>query len=335
MDYFSGGHLTHGYRHNISSRLFDAYSYTVDRDTGRLDLDAVRRVAHEARPLILLGGYSAYSRLIDFAAMREIADEVGSVFMVDMAHFAGLVAGEVFSGNHNPVPFAHVISTTTHKTLRGPRGGMVLATAEFAEAVDKGCPAVMGGPLPHVIAAKAVALTEARTPEFRTYAGRIVENARSLADELQRRGLNVLTGGTDNHLVLIDVAATHGLTGRQAEAALRDCGLTMNRNAVPFDENGPWYTSGLRMGTAAVTTLGMGPDELTECAALIADVLAHVRPARASDGQDAASRSGYELDTGVAESARSRVGDLLDRYPLYPNIDLSLTNVTASPAASM
>ncbi|HZB97945.1 MAG TPA: hypothetical protein VE219_05045, partial [Candidatus Sulfotelmatobacter sp.] len=213
MDYYSGGHLTHGYRHNIPSQLFDSYSYSVDPETKLLNLDRLRQQLREVRPLILLAGYSAYPRKIDFATMREMADEVGAVFMVDMAHFAGLVAGKVFTGNFDPVAHAHVVTTTTHKTLRGPRGGMVLCIDEYADWVDKGCPMVLGGPLPHSIAAKAVALREAAQPEFRDYAHRIVENAQALAQACVEEGMDVLTGGTDNHLLLVDVASTFGLTG--------------------------------------------------------------------------------------------------------------------------
>src|SRR5204863_4208824 len=189
MDYYSGGHLTHGYRFNVSARMFDARSYTVDRETGLLDLDALRGQVQELRPLILLAGYSAYPRKIDFARMREIADEVGATFMVDMAHFAGLVAGKVFTGAYDPVAHAHIVTTTTHKTLRGPRGGMVLCDNEMAETVDRGCPLVLGGPLPHVMAAKAVALTEASQPSFRHYAAAVVDNARVLAEALMARGV--------------------------------------------------------------------------------------------------------------------------------------------------
>ena len=211
---------------------------------------------------------SAYSRKIDFAKLREIADEVGAVLMVDMAHFAGLVAGKVFQGNYDPVPFAHVVTTTTHKTLRGPRGGLILCTSEFTEAVDKGCPIILGGPLPHVLAAKAVALREASQPSFREYAHRIVENSQALAEACLSEGIDVLTGGTDNHLMLLDVHRSFGLTGRQAESAIRACNLTLNRNALPFDANGPWYTSGLRVGTPAATTLGMTPSDMKEIAAV-------------------------------------------------------------------
>ncbi|HEU5327354.1 MAG TPA: glycine hydroxymethyltransferase [Thermomicrobiales bacterium] len=322
LDYYSGGHLTHGYRHNISSQLFDCYSYSVDRETKRLDLDQIHAQVREVRPLILLAGYSAYPRLINFAKMREMADEVGAVFMVDMAHFAGLVAGKVFTGDYDPVAHAQVVTSTTHKTLRGPRGGLVLSTAEFAPFVDKGCPAVLGGPLPHVMAAKTVALHEAATPEFQVYAQRIVDNARALAEACQKQGMTVLTGGTDNHLLLLDVAATFGLTGRQAESALRECGVTLNRNALPFDGNGPWYTSGLRVGTPAVTTLGMGADEMQEIAAIIKRVLAAAHPTTTKSGE--VSKARYKLDAGTGDEARQRVHALLDRHPLYPELDLTI-----------
>jgi glycine hydroxymethyltransferase len=320
MDYYSGGHLTHGYRHNVSSRLFDAHSYTVDPDTKLLDLAAIREQARELRPRILLAGYSAYPRRINFAELRTIADEVGAVFMVDMAHFAGLVAGKVFTGDFDPVAHAHVVTTTTHKTLRGPRGGMVLSTAEFADALDKGCPMVLGGPLSHAMAAKVVALREALAPEFREYAQRIVDNSGVLADELIKRDVHVLTGGTDNHLMLVDVTQTYGITGRQAETALRACGITLNRNSLPFDVNGPWYTSGLRLGTPAVTTLGMGADEMAELADILVSVLREVTPATAPNGNP--SKAKYVLADSVVDTARRRARDLLDRFPLYPEIDL-------------
>jgi glycine hydroxymethyltransferase len=321
MDYYSGGHLTHGYRHNVSSQLFDAFSYSVDPQTKLVDYDALRRQLHEVKPLILLAGYSAYSRKLNFATMRELADEVEAVFMVDMAHFAGLVAGKVFTGDFDPVAHAHVVTSTTHKTLRGPRGGIVLCTEEFAEWVDKGCPMVLGGPLPHAIAAKAVALREASQPAFQEYAHRIVANARALAAACMEEGMEVLTGGTDNHLLLIDVSG-FGLTGRQAESALRECGITLNRNALPFDPNGPWYTSGLRVGTPAVTTLGMGSEEMREIAAIMKRVLANTEPTTAKDGT--ASKAKFRLESGVAEEARSRVRALLDRYPCYPQLDLQM-----------
>lgn len=326
MDYYSGGHLTHGYRHNFSSRLFDAHLYTVDPKTHRLDLDAIRAQLREVRPLILLAGYSAYSRKINFAKMRELADEVDAVFMVDMAHFAGLVAGKVFTGDFDPVAHAHVVTSTTHKTLRGPRGGFVLCTEEFAPAVDKGCPSILGGPLPHVMAAKAVAFREATSPDFTEYAHRIVENAQALAEALQAEGLPILTGGTDNHLVLIDVATAFGLTGRQAESALRACALTVNRNALPFDANGPWYTSGLRVGTAAVTTLGMGADQMREIAHIIRAVLGVTRPVvtRGEDGTEKVSKANFETTERAQASARARVAELLESYLLYPEIDLAL-----------
>jgi glycine hydroxymethyltransferase len=328
MDYYSGGHLTHGYRHNVSARLFEAHSYTVDPETKLLDFDQIRARALEVRPRILLAGYSAYPRKINFAQLRELADEIGATFMVDMAHFAGLVAGKVFTGDYDPVQHAHVVTTTTHKTLRGPRGGMILSTPEYAPAIDKGCPMVLGGPLPHVMAAKAVALREALDPSFRDYASRIVDNARTLADELQRRGARVLTGGTDNHIVLVDVTESYGLTGRQAESALRSCGLTLNRNSLPFDANGPWYTSGLRLGTPAVTTLGMGAAEVTEIADVITSVLSRVTPA--DDPKGGASKARYDLSETVVDGARKRVADLLAGHPLYPEIDLGILDAARS-----
>lgn len=318
LDYYSGGHLTHGYRHNFSGHLFDVYSYKVDEKTKLLDLDGIRKQLRELKPLIFLAGYSAYSRKLNFAKMREMADEVGAVFMVDMAHFAGLVAGKVFTGDFNPVAHAHIVTSTTHKTLRGPRGGIVLCKKEYAEWVDKGCPAVLGGPLPHVMAAKAVAFREALKPEFAAYAGRIVQNAQALAEACIKQGMDVLTGGTDNHLLLVDVAKTFGLTGRQAEAALRECRVTLNRNSLPYDANGPWYTSGLRLGTPATTTLGMGPAEMAEIAGVVKQVLSNVKPAATKQGTP--SQAKYILSAAAKEGAHARVADLLKRFPLYPEL---------------
>ena len=218
MSLDAGGHLTHGFRPNISGKMFHQRSYGTDPQTGLLDYAQVAAAAREFKPLILVAGYSAYPRRVNFAKMREIADEVGATFMVDMAHFAGLVAGKVFTGDEDPVPFAHVTTTTTHKSLRGPRGGLVLATEEYSAAVDKGCPMVLGGPMAHVMAAKAVAFAEARQPSFQLYAHRIADNAKALADGFLTRGARLVTGGTDNHIVLLDVTS-FGLTGRQAESA--------------------------------------------------------------------------------------------------------------------
>jgi glycine hydroxymethyltransferase len=320
LDYYSGGHLTHGYRNNISARMFEAYTYSVNRETGLLDYDEIEKRAKEVKPLILLAGYSAYPRKINFKILKEIADRVGAVFMVDMAHFAGLVAGGVFEGEYNPVLYADVVTTTTHKTLRGPRGGLILCKKEFAEAVDKGCPLVLGGPLPHIMAAKAIALKEANTPEFKKYAKKIVENARAMAAECQNLGIKVTTGGTDNHLFLVDLRDS-GLTGRQAESALRECGITLNRNSLPFDPNGPWYTSGLRIGTPAVTTLGMGKEEMKEIASIIKLVLDNTKPV-VVNGE--VSKAKYEIPEKIKIEARQRVKNLLSRFVLYPEIDLEL-----------
>ena len=323
LDYYSGGHLTHGYRQNVSAQMFDAYSYTVDEKTSLLDYDAIEAMVKKVKPLILLAGYSAYPRRIDFCRMAKIAHDNGAVFMVDMAHFAGLVAGKVFTDEYDPVQWADVVTTTTHKTLRGPRGGLVLCKEEFRESVDKGCPLVIGGPLGHVIAAKALCFIEALKPEFRKYARRIVENAQDLALALREEGCVILTGGTDNHLMLLDVSP-FGLNGRQAESLMRECGITLNRNALPFDKNGPWYTSGLRLGTPALTTLGMGEKEMKEIASIIAMVLKNARPAILTKGEKAGqpSRNKAKAPKEVMDEARSRVHALLAAYPLYPELDL-------------
>ncbi|MFE7524231.1 glycine hydroxymethyltransferase [Kitasatospora sp. NPDC057542] len=319
MSLDTGGHLTHGFRPNISGKMFEQRSYGTDPATGLIDYDALRETAREFRPLIIVAGYSAYPRLVDFRRMREIADEVGATLMVDMAHFAGLVAGKVLTGDHDPVPHAHIVTTTTHKSLRGPRGGMVLCRSELAEHVDRGCPLVLGGPLSHVMAAKAVALAEARRPEFRAYAHAVVANAQALAEGLLRRGGTLVTGGTDNHLVLADVSG-YGLTGRQAEAALLDSGIVTNRNSVPQDPNGAWYTSGIRLGTPALTTRGLGTAEMDEIADLIHTVLGATTPTTAANGSP--SKAAYTLDAALRDATAKRAADLLAPYPLYPGVDL-------------
>jgi len=309
----SGGHLTHGYRHNISSKMMQSVSYEVDAHTGLIDYAALAAQVKKEKPLILIAGYSAYPRLIDFAKMREIADSVGAVLMVDMAHFAGLVAGKVMRGNYNPIPYAHIVTTTTHKTLRGPRGGMVLCTNEYKDVVDKGCPIVLGGPLPHVMAAKAIAFKEAAAPEFSVYAHRIVENSRALAECLMGFSVDVLTGGTDNHLLVMNVAKTFGLTGRMAESLLREARLTVNRNAIPRDLNGAWYTSGIRMGTPATTTLGMNRAQMGEIASIIHDLLKEAKPV-------ADSRAKATVPEAIMRKSQHRVADILKEFPLYPEL---------------
>ncbi|MCL2229847.1 MAG: glycine hydroxymethyltransferase [Treponema sp.] len=323
LDYYSGGHLTHGYRNNISSRMFDVYSYSVSEKDGLLDYDEIEKQAMEVRPLVFLTGYSAYPRKINFKRMREIADKAGSVFMVDMAHFAGLVAGKVFTGEYDPVPWAHIVTSTTHKTLRGPRAGLVLSTKEFAETLDKGCPLTMGGPLPHVIAAKAVAFREAAAPEFKQYAKNIVDNCKALADACIKNGLEVLTGGTDNHLLLVNVHKS-GITGRQAESALQECHITLNRNSLPRDPNGPWYTSGIRVGTAAITTLGMGEKDMAELGELIAMVIKGTKQAKDKKDPSKNSKAKYEIDEKVKSEVHARVKTLMEKHPVYPELDLEL-----------
>lgn len=323
MSLDAGGHLTHGFRPNISGKLFRHSSYGVDANSGLLDYDEVATQARRLRPLLLLAGYSSYPRAIDFAKLRQIADDAGAILMVDMAHFAGLVAGKVFTGDLDPIPHSQIVTTTTHKTLRGPRGGLVLCTTDLADTVDRGCPLVLGGPLPHVMAAKAVALTEASGPGFAAYAAEVVANASALAEALMSHGVTVVTGGTDNHLVVLDVRP-FGLTGRQAEGALREAGLTANRNVIPRDPNGSWYTSGLRLGTPAVSTLGMGRAEMSEIAELIQSVLVSTTPASIATGPNAGqpSKARFELEPPAGEAARSRVTDLLAHHPLYPGIEL-------------
>ena len=306
--------------------MFECYGYGVDPVTSRINYDEIQKQAEEVKPLILLAGYSAYPRRINFKRMREIADSVGAVFMVDMAHFAGLVAGGVFAGDESPIPHAHIVTSTTHKTLRGPRGGLVLCTQEYAEYVDKGCPYVLGGPLPHVMAAKAICFEEALRPSFKQYAQEIVTNAQAMAAQLVDEGEVVVSGGTDNHLVLVDVAEHRGLNGRQAAGALRDCGFTLNRNAIPKtpegDPNGAWYTSGLRLGAPAATSLGMGEGEMREIASIISLVLKNTK---------AVDKKGKYTTTDAAkDEANNRVADLLGRFPVYPELDIELLRQAAS-----
>ncbi len=318
MSLDAGGHLTHGFRPNISGKMFDQRSYGVDPQTELLDYDTVAALAREFRPLVIVAGYSAYPRRVDFAKMREIADEVGATLMVDMAHFAGLVAGKAFTGDFDPLPHAHIVTSTTHKSLRGPRGGVVLTNdSELPEFIDKGCPMVLGGPLSNMMAAKAVAFAEARRSEFREYAQRVVDNAQALAEGIAKRGGRLVTGGTDNHLVLVDVRG-FGVTGRQAESALESAGVIVNRNSIPNDPNGAWYTSGIRLGTPALTTIGMGADDMDEVAELICDVLHASTPTATSTG--APSQARFDLSAVTRDTTRVRAASLLTAHPLYPEV---------------
>lgn len=319
LDYSCGGHLTHGYRMNVSARMFESHPYGVDKETGLLDYDAIEKQAMEVKPLVLLTGFSAYPRKINFRRFREIADKCGAVFMVDMAHFAGLVAGKVWTGDNDPVKWADIVTTTTHKTLRGPRGAIILCKKEFADYVNKGCPMVLGGPLGHVMAAKAVALKEANTPAYQAYAKQVVENAQALAAACISKGMTLQTGGTEDHLMLVDVTS-YGVTGKQAEAALFQCGVTANANALPYDKNGPWWTSGIRIGTPGLTTLGMNTKDMEEVASIIDLVLKGTKPGVTKDGKKAKGK--FELDPKVEEEARKRVNALLGAHVLYPELDL-------------
>ncbi len=319
LDYSCGGHLTHGYKMNVSARMFESHPYGVSKETGLLDYDQIEKQAMEVKPLILLTGYSAYPRAINFRRFREIADKCGAILMVDMAHFAGLVAGKVFQGDFDPVKWADIVTTTTHKTLRGPRGAIILCKKEFADYVNKGCPMVLGGPLPHVMAAKAIAFKEANTPAYQEYAKNVVKNATALADALKTIGLPLQTGGTDNHLMLVDVTG-YGLTGKQAEAALFACGVTANANALPYDKNGAWWTSGLRLGTPALTTLGMNEADMKEVAFIIDFVLKNTKPGLTKEGKPAKGKIDISDDT--VKAAKERVNKLLSAHVLYPELDL-------------
>jgi glycine hydroxymethyltransferase len=290
-----GGHLSHGAPVNHSGMVWRAVHYGVNPATGRIDPDAVRALALREQPRLIIAGGSAYARIIDFAAFRAIADEIGAFFLVDMAHFAGLVAGGIYP---SPLPHAHVVTSTTHKTLRGPRAGLILCRAEHAKAIDKSVfPGHQGGPLQHVIAAKAVAFGEALTPDFKVYARRVVENAQTLAQGMVDRGYAIVSGGTDTHLMLVDLRPK-GLTGKAAEKTLGEAGITVNKNTVPDDPQSPFVTSGIRLGTPALTTRGMGPAEMVRVAELIDRALS--RP-----------------DEATLARVRSEVEELTSAFPLY------------------
>lgn len=296
MNLSHGGHLTHGSPVNVSGKYFNIIPYGVDAETGRIDYDEMRKIAQEHKPKMIIGGGSAYSRQIDFKTMADIAHEVGAIFMVDMAHFAGLVA----AGLHpNPVEYADIVTTTTHKTLRGPRGGMIMCKEEYAKAIDKSIfPGIQGGPLMHVIAAKAVAFGEALQPEFKEYAKQVIVNAQTLAKALQQEGFTIVSGGTDTHVLLVDLR-TVGLTGKVAEHVLDEVGITCNKNTIPFDPESPFVTSGIRLGTPALTTRGLHAEDMKEIASIISSVLKHPE------------------DTSVLAEAKQRVAALCETYPMY------------------
>ena len=297
MDLSHGGHLTHGMKLNVSGKTYESDFYQVDKETGCIDYDAVLAKAKEFKPNIIVAGASAYPRIIDFKKFREIADEVGAYLFVDMAHIAGLVA----AGLHpNPVPYADFVTTTTHKTLRGPRGGIIMCKEEYAKKIDSAVfPGQQGGPLMHIIAGKAAAFKEALTPEFREYANNIVKNAKAMSEELLKRGVNLVSGGTDNHLMLIDLRGT-GVTGKELQNRLDDCNITANKNTIPFDPEKPFVTSGVRIGTPAVTSRGMKEEDMVVIADCIADCIFD-----------------YE---NKKDLVLARVAELTAKYPLYPDI---------------
>lgn len=304
LDLAAGGHLTHGSHVNYSGKWFKVAPYTVNRESGRIEMEEVARIARESRPKLIVAGGSAYARAWDFARFRQIADEVGALFMVDMAHFAGLVAG---GAHDSPFPHAHVVTTTTHKTLRGPRGGMILTNDEaLAKKLNSAVfPGLQGGPLEHVVAAKAVAFGEALRPDFRAYARQVVANARALAEELVAQGAGIVTGGTDNHLMLVDLRPL-ALTGRAAEAALGRAHLTCNKNAIPFDPEKPAVTSGIRLGSPAGTTRGLGEAEFREIGRLIGKVLTGLSRSNDPDG-----------NTAIEREVGGQVRVLCERFPIY------------------
>jgi glycine hydroxymethyltransferase len=300
MDLSHGGHLTHGSPVNVSGKWFKVVPYGVSRETEQLDFDAIRTLALEHRPKLIICGYSAYPRTIDFQAFRAIADEVGAYLMADIAHIAGLVA----AGLHpNPVPHCDVVTTTTHKTLRGPRGGLILTRdAELGKKFDKAVfPGTQGGPLEHVIAAKAVAFGEALRPDFKAYSAQVIENAQRLAAQLQNRGFKVVSNGTDNHLVLVDLRSI-GMTGKRADQLVSTVNITANKNTVPYDPESPFVTSGLRLGSPAMTTRGLGSNEFATIADIMADRLLNPE------------------DTAMESQCRDRVTVLCERFPLYPHL---------------
>ena len=317
----AGGHLTHGSRVNFSSKMMKPLSYGVDPETGLIDYKKLEEQAVREKPAILIAGYSSYSRLIDFKIMREIADRSGATLLVDMAHFAGLVAGKQFQGKYNPVPYADVITSTTHKTLRGPRGGIILCKKEYAPYINKGCPYAIGGPLPNIIAAKAIAFSECLEPEFEIYAKNIIKNAKSMAQQFLDKGATLISGGTDNHLIVIDVYKSFNISGRAAEIILAECGITVNRNAIPNDKHGAWYTSGIRIGTPALTTRGMKENDMKE----IADIIYHLLKSSSSARDpktNAISKTLLDVDQQVIADVKSRVKKILDSYPLYASIQI-------------
>ena len=307
MSLAHGGHLTHGLKVNFSGRMYEFHGYGVSPETHRLDMDEIRRQAHEVKPKLIVAGASAYPRILDFPAFRDIADEVGAKLMVDMAHISGLVAGGV---HPSPVGIAHVVTSTMHKTLGGPRAGFIMCDEEYASAIDRAVfPGLQGGPLMHVIAGKAIAFGQCLTPEFRERQQRTVDNCRAMADVLLAGGIDLVTGGTDNHLVLVDLSKTP-LTGVDGEARLDRAGITVNKNGVPFDERPPTVTSGVRIGTAALTTRGMGPDELREVGAIIAEAL-----------------TPETTDAGL-DTLRQRSKALGERFPLYPQLIAETAHVS-------
>ncbi len=314
MDLAHGGHLTHGAKVNFSGKVYHAVYYGLNPETELIDYDQVYRLAKEHKPKLIVAGASAYPRIVEWGRFAQIAEDVGAYLMVDMAHYAGLIAGGIYP---NPVPYAHFVTSTTHKTLRGPRGGFILCKSEFAKDIDKSVfPGIQGGPLMHVIAAKAVAFREAMTEEFKDYAKQVVRNAQAMAEEFIRLGFKVVSGGTDSHIVLLDLRGK-GITGKQAEDALGKANITVNKNAVPFDPLPPTKTSGIRIGTPAMTTRGMKEEEMRYIARLIAQVIDNIE------------------DSNTIEKVSREVIELCQQFPLYPELKEVTDEFSYSKAANI
>jgi glycine hydroxymethyltransferase len=314
MNLAHGGHLTHGAKVNFSGKIYNVVQYGVNPETELIDYDQLYKLAKEHKPKLIVGGASAYPRVIDWAKLREIADDVGALLMVDMAHYAGLIAAGEYP---NPVPYSHFVTSTTHKTLRGPRSGFILCKEEFAKAIDKSVfPGIQGGPLMHVIAAKAVAFKEAMTEEFKSYAKQVIVNAKVMAEELSKEGFRIVTGGTDSHIVLVDLRNMN-LTGKEVEEVLGRANITVNKNAVPFDPQKPTVTSGIRIGTSALTTRGMKEEEMRKIAKMIATVVKNMK------------------EDKIIERVKEEVRELCEQFPLYPELRAKIDELRNSKAAGI
>lgn len=316
----SGGHLTHGgVRANVLAKLCRTVTYDVNHETGLLDYDEISDIAKKEKPSIIIAGYSAYPHRMNYAKFRQIADDVGAVLIADMAHFAGFVAAGVFSKEENPIPYADIVTSTTHKTLRGPRGGIILAKQEYAEVLNKACPCMMGGPLPHVIAAKAIAFEEALSENYRIYIRNVLENSKMLANTFLKNNINLSGGGTSNHINLIDLRSLE-ISGKVVEEVLASANIIVNRNALPSDVKGSWHTFGIRIGTPALTSLGMGIPEMEEIGLILVNILRNIQLESNVDGN--LSKTKGRVSEELLVETRQRISILLNKFPLYPELEI-------------